>query len=849
MILFGGGFWLVRNHLGRDEPLPTITSEAADISDESHAELDITLARHRQRLQRIREEIERQQARPWLGMTVSRARAEEILRQLDAIETVVDDPSSNGFQLRQSALELDSLWQERYRSLRDFLATTRVAPLLPAMPARPANLLARFPRDARVTAYYQEYLLVQEQVERLNSVRLRAYDTDLSGRAERVKRATWMRYRCLNRLSELGASLLMEDPARWWREVRFELHTYPTRKQGLWYLTLAKYRQTTGGGAAWAMRLAGELALSAVQLLLLVLALGWALRATRNQPPSLAGALPWAVAWAVATAVEWKLMSGLCEALRPLAATGALYARYRAYLQIAEGPLLTLVANSSLGQRVGVRTYARKSLRWLGVFFLIEGCTGAVILALAAPGILLLSVQATFALLLQILILWGAWMWRHELAWALRHMMPGSMGKLAARGCESPWLGWLIAPLSLPWLLSLALLYSLVRWSNRFEWGRQLSAQVLRRWMEASSDGPGPQYFPLPDGYRDAFLAHQSDPLPAWDQADAGFRASLESMIQEWLERKNLEACVLLHGPFGTGRSAVLKHLESHFQSRLMVVSLPTPERICSTVELLRWLAAGLGADSPKSLDDLAAQMDRRPPTLVLLPQAHRLFLSTVEGFGAFRTLTRLIARCRRNLFWCPVLPSQSMHYVHMALSGEASLVRSLRFPRWTENALREMILAHHQATDRPHRFAPAVMRAAEATPGATAEGHYFRVLREVSAGNPTLARDLWLASAKVDPEGVVVTGLPPRNPPYVLPGLPLPATFLLASLMRHGDLTREEAILSTGLPENQVFLAWERCLELGLLFALSEERACLSRHWLLDVSHYLKERNLLDGQ
>jgi hypothetical protein len=847
VMAIGAGFWMLRPD-SPDEPLPMVTTQAADVTPETQAELAATLRIQNKRLQLIEQEIYKQESSPWSGSTVSAARAEEIVHQVDALENVVNDPASNGIQLRQAGLDLDNLWHERFRSLRDFLEATREAPRLPDLPVKPSNLLVRFPHNAGVEAYYQNYLLLQQRVERLKSLRIRAFDSDLSGRAERVKRITLLRFSCLRRLSDLGASLLVESPTTWWQEVRFELHTYATRKRALFYLTLAKYRQSTGGGTAWAMHLAFEAGLSGLELLVLLLALGAAQRRTHQTPPHLGGALPWAGVWVLALGIEWQMTGGLCEALRPLAGLAAIFARYRAYLQIAEGPLLTWIANSSLGQRVGVRTYARNSLRWLGLFFLIKGWVLLLVLAAAAPGVLMLFIRDLFSLFFQLFCWWGAWRWRHELAWALRHLIPGPLGSLAATGCESTWLGWVIAPLSVPLLLLISMIYSLVRWSNRFEWGRQLSAQILRRWMESTSEGPGPEYFPLPDVYRDAFLSFKTDTIQAWDRCDTSFRKELEGAIEDWLEGRSLEAFVVLHGPFGTGRSAVVEHLHKHFSKRLEVVTLRTPDRICSGQVLIEWLSQGLGV-SPGNADEITARLDERPATLLLVPEAHRLFLSSVEGFGAFQKMTRLIARHRRNLFWCPILPSQTMHFLQMALSGEAALSRALRFPRWTEATLREMILEHHRATAYPMQFSPAVMRAAEATPGATAEGHYFRILREISVGNPTLARDLWLASCRVDANGQLVVGLPPRNPPSTLPGLPAAATFLLASLMRHGDLTQEEAIRSTGLPQNQVYLAWERCLEMGILFTLTPERVCVGRRWLLDVSHYLKERNLLDGQ
>src|SRR5690606_14495796 len=141
-------------------------------------------------------------------------------------------------------------------------------------------------------------------------------------------------------------------------------------------------------------------------------------------------------------------------------------------------------------------------------------------------------------------------------------------------------------------------------------------------------------------------------------------------------------------------------------------------------------------------------------------------------GFEAWRALQVLVRRCQDRLFWVLVMGTPTMEYLRAVSAGDVFLAHVVRPPRWSDSALRAMILARHARTGLPHRFGEGVVQAARAT-AATPENQYFRVLWEVCDGNPTVAQDLWLASARLDPHGGLRLGLPPRNPASLLAALP----------------------------------------------------------------------------
>lgn len=849
VLALGAWFWLRPGSTleTSEDPQPQVTTQASSLSDAAREELLAEVKVRQEDLQRFEEQLKAAQSDPGPSLGVPAAKAEEIMRRLDAIERKLASPGVDFPQLRDAREDIRDLWQDRASSLRRYLAAGRRE--LPVQPDLDHSLVTRLGGDSEAEAYVRRHEQLAHDLKRLTVSSNESYDADLAGRAERLKRVIGLRYRVLTRLAQMNWMGLFESPGPWLDDCLFELGNYPDRKYGLYLLARSRLERQVGVGRAFWLAMGEQIGLAVFALVLLSSVLAAADRRDRARPPGLRGVWTWLAVWPVSQFGLILVNDGVAECLRPIFWLAALYSLYRAYLQLAAGPLLQIIVHSRVGQKVGVRTRALRDLRWLGRALWLQATLNSVVTFLAAPGLLLATSEVVTRLLVQFLYWMLSWSWRAELGEALMALLPGSLrlGRWLGELCSSPLLGLVVAPLAVPLVVALGFLHWLVRRTVRYDWAKRMSAGVMIRWVEATKHEQSDQE-PVPASYRQAFLDCPSTPASFWDLSAPAFRTGLEAAVTAWRAGRGADSLMVVHGPNGSGRERAASHLEELFASSLRVLRLDLSERVTSW-ERLRALLCELFQVEAPSMEVLLECLSEQPRTLLIVPQAQRLFLAALGGFAAMDQLLRLISGGRQQVFWCLIMTTQSQRYLRLAMSERWNVALTLRVPRWSEAALSQMLLARHRAAGGELHYSEAVLRAAEATPGVSPEAFYFHILREVSGGNPTVACELWLEAARLDSQQRVVIGLPPRKPAQVLPTLAPAAAYLLAAVVRHGELTREQAAQVTALPASQLVLAWERCQELGVLCLLPGGIGLsVSRSWLADVAYFLSERNLLDG-
>lgn len=535
----------------------------------------------------------------------------------------------------------------------------------------------------------------------------------------------------------------------------------------------------------------------------------------------------WLVAWILASLGGPFLANTVAEALRPLPDLIAYFALYRLYLVALNGLLVPALDRVLVEEFPDRPIGARRPMEGLGLLFLLRAWVLRILLALAGPGVLLNTARNVLDLLIPGLVWLVAWRWRRELGEIVQRLVPAPAGPALASWTAGARTGWLVAPLTAALVVLLGTVMSLLALLSRSEAGKQVSAGLLRRWMETALERDHPMLPPPPPEYRKAFLQAPVDPLAHW----GGFLREIQGPLDRWLAGEEGEPVLTVHGPPRFDLEPLMVYLARQYSGRMQVRELRPKGRI-TTAEALREALGPL----PEG------------PTLLLVPEAARLFLATVGGFEAWRELQVQIRRSQFVAFWVLLMGTPTRNYLQATAAGEVAMARAVAVPRWSDEALRRMILHRHAATGLTYRFDSAVALAARATPGATPESQYFQVLWQQSEGNPEVATELWLASLRLDPSGVLRVGLPPRNPHNLLASLPPVVGFVLAALFRHSGLTLAELVRVTALSERRVFLACERLLELGVLDAREDGRMGVTRRWLRDVTIYLEGRNLLDG-
>lgn len=833
-----------------EPPVPIVVT-GADLTPEMRAQrlAELSLATRELRLLQLR--LETQPEGSGRAAVDPPESAAELVRRLSRLEARVADPTTGVEDLYKDFVEIDELWSERIQALQVFLAT----PFDPLRGLRAPPFERELAGDLVGTpaadSYAALYGRVQKRAEALRARHLRRWEADLQDHAERVRRVSILRQEALGRLAALGLLPGLDDVDRWRRDVSLELGSYPDRKRGRFLLELGALQQRSGGEASLRVNALRETSLVLLALALAALAVLAAARADRMRRRLGVRMLSWTGAWVVGVLAERYLASSLAEALAPFPSLLACYSLYRLALAFLDA-LVTPTIDQVLSDRwPDEPPHGGRYLRLLGLLLLLRAVTLRFALALAGPGFLLLAATRLLDFLVPVLVWLGCFLRRDKIAALLERLVPPPLGPVLARLARGIGTAWVAAPLGAGLVLVFLLAQSLLLLAaRRHEGGKRLAAGVLQRWLETLSRPEREVLSPLPAPYVQAFRALPLDPRPFWQSSAPRFLEALHRPLDDWLGGRGVDSVLAVHGPRGSGRSEVTRHLALHYGEKVTVVTLEPPTRITAEGDLLELVRAAFPGSAGESPEAVARGLRDLPPTLVLVPDLGRFYLATVGGFDAYRALQVLIRRCGPRMLWVLVASTRTWEFLRAGAAGDEFLTREVRIPRGSDSALRDLVLRHHAAGGLPYRFGEGVVQAARATPGVTTEDQYFQILWQLSGGLPAVALELWLASARLEQGGALRLGVPPRNPASLLASLPHVACFVLASVNRHDCMTLGEVVRATDLGERTVFLTCERLRDLGLLELLPDgQRMQVARRWLRDLDLFLKARNLADGR
>lgn len=405
-----------------------------------------------------------------------------------------------------------------------------------------------------------------------------------------------------------------------------------------------------------------------------------------------------------------------------------------------------------------------------------------------------------------------------------------------------------VAPIAAPPLL-LALLGSFMHKALfDYDWYRKVFARSFKlraATVEASQPGVVSDSAALED-YQRWFL----DEKDASPFIDSGLYANVRKSLDQWLEDKSCENSLMLTGARGSGKTSVLNRLrssvlEEHPEVRVEVVEVPAKT---TTEEAVLDLVAGiLGIDLTAGPSALVRTDAERPPTLVVLDNAQNLFLRRVGGLVGWETLLSLTNARVENIFWLIVVNNQSWAYLSN-IYGKEYQFRHIKTARpWSQNDIRSLILSRNHLSGYKIRYDDILLstRGPEAGNIRNAEQLYFSLLWDACLGNPMLALRLWLSSVHLKANTVVV-GLPDEVSSSWLEQLSNDLHFVYAAIMIHENMTSDELVETTALPERVVRTALKTAYDAGIIQRSQERRYRIVPLWYSAMMKLLTRKNLL---
>ena len=233
-----------------------------------------------------------------------------------------------------------------------------------------------------------------------------------------------------------------------------------------------------------------------------------------------------------------------------------------------------------------------------------------------------------------------------------------------------------------------------------------------------------------------------------------------------------------------------------------MVARFRLNERCLDAASLCRTLSKNLGLGEIDNVDALEAALDARPSGFIVVEEAHLSFLRRVGGLEGVSTLLEILGRTHDRHFWVVTFHLPAWYY----LSRLGGLLKvhifqhRLELPPMPEGALRELLVRRTEEAGYTLDYLRLVRRGTLSGDALGELEHsttaFYRVLREASYGNPSIAAELWRDCVHADPaKKMLYVRMAPALSEGRIEDLGEAELFTLAALRMQGGLTEKELV------------------------------------------------------
>ncbi|MFV8818457.1 AAA family ATPase [Haliea sp. E17] len=558
--------------------------------------------------------------------------------------------------------------------------------------------------------------------------------------------------------------------------------------------------------------------------------------------------LPWILGWLGLAVLEHQYRNHHLPLLLPLLPFARLYIVYGLLCLAGEWFLhrIASLAGSYLNgqQQQAAVLRARRFARIVILPWLLMDVVGMTLGSSLSLALLDWLTVAAMLVALGLLLL----PWRSEFIRALQSILPSAWDAPAER-LFADWRFVLLAPLATPFLLAALLVFFVHKGLVDYDWYRRLMARGFKlRSGQADEDAVSLSDESALARYQVYFGETLDAGEPPFIVVDVGER--LQKSLDAWLGEKSEENSLLFNGERGSGKTTVLMKTcewlgRQEAAPRVEYVEVPakcaSPEAIAALLEPI--LGVGL-VDGPAEL--VKSDTDREP-TVLVLDNAQNCFLRRVGGLQGWEFLLGLTRARLRNVFWVVAMNNQSWAYLGNVFGRDYQFGTLLHTRPWSQNDIRSLILSRNQLSGCKIHYDSILLssRGPEAGNIRNAEQLYFSLLWDACRGNPLLALRLWLTSVTVNGSSVTV-GLPVEVAGAALERLDKEMHFTYAALVLHENMTSEELVATTALPESRVRAALKIAFDIGLVQRSANRRYRIVPLWYPAITRLLARKNLL---
>lgn len=751
------------------------------------------------------------------------------------------------------------------------VVSSRYALTLQPLPKYPDRILGKIGDTAEARQYASAYADTRAFRKSLQE----KIDTRLQGSVDRHYRVLLqsgeIRSQLLNLLLDRGDSSAVAASSALFQDIRREFTIIPYRWTATFYLrSLDIRRRLNQGWEGWAETAANFAALVVFFIIPWVIWVwtqrlsiqlnqlrGKLVRQSRIHPRAshLAVAiqkfLPYSTWLAMLLAVyiaQKPLVLTVFSELALLLPYFRYYIYYRLFRQLMQCNFIWVNQHIRAAKLWNLRRQVDVAARVIGLSMLLIFSLLTAIESLIRRG--LIYHFANRAMLdLGLLIAMGlAYQWRGVIGAGLAKLIPGTIGEQMAKVCNGRW-GLVLAIPAFFILLLLLLVRELASWSRHFEITKRIAAEVFRYKLESAiNKADMAEFAPPPDEYRQAFARTGTVAAEQLVEPDIPCMGEIRGLLKNWAQEAGLLHSLAIVGHKGTGKTCLLEYLERNAPAE-RIVRCEVPAKLTSRKQVLEFFGSVIALPLGENTDALQATDPVSSKTLVLVDNAHNLFLAAQGGFEGFNALLELISRPTRKLFWCLAFNHHAWVYLNNVYARHQYFGAVVRLTPWSEQAIQELIFATHSKTGFGLSYDDIIQAVGSEINSEHIiyiENRFFSLLRQQSRGNPRLAIHLWLTALRLIGDKSLQVGLPEEPETDILSALPEDALFVFASIARHENLTLPQAVAATQLQESVVRYVLDMGVHMNLLDCEENRIYRLAVLYQYPLIHYLQAKHCL---
>ncbi len=560
--------------------------------------------------------------------------------------------------------------------------------------------------------------------------------------------------------------------------------------------------------------------------------------------------IPW-MFWYITLVIGEKiLLSTVLAEVAALFPYFRYFVLYKVFRRLVMLFLTSLSARSDKFLSKDIKIKATATAKSLGQFAFISFVILHAVDSIVSKGI----IYEVLLLVIKVLALLQVWRWSTKWSQETSHAIRGNLTSNTLKifnKIDSTLPKFIVA---FPWIIfslvieAFKLIQSL---GSDFDLSKRLSAQVFKRQLENVEElAEEVDSSKLPAEYIELFPSGVTEDEALLIEPDDGILEQISKEVEEWKSGKSDEHSIAIFGDKGSGKSTALLQL-SVKNKDIRVVGADIPSKLLTRDEVLKFFGNLIQADltdGGRSLVELDKELE---PTLILLDETQNLFLSKVGGFEAYKTLLELISTRTNNIFWVASFNRYSWAFLNAVFGKNQQFRAVVKVRPWKDEDIKTLIMTRHKKGSYELSFdaiLQAVGNSRVEDAAAAIESKFFKLLWEQSGGNPRAAQELWISSLLRIRSKTLRVGLPDDPELSVLSDLSDDALFVYSALIRHENLSTNEMVEVTDLPEGTVRYALRLGLENEFLNRTENGRYRVVADSQRKLITYLRKRNFIYG-